>query len=60
VFENWQQTFLLLSLQRMVDGATLDNLKRILVDAMVLYGGLFQETMASKLITFGANEVGVF
>jgi hypothetical protein len=44
----------------MVDGATLDNLKRILVDAMVLYGGLIQETMTSKLIIFGIDGVGVF
>jgi hypothetical protein len=43
----------LLSLQRLVDGATLNHLKRIMVDAMVVYGGLIQETMASKLITFG-------
>ncbi len=60
MFENWQQTPLLLSLQEMIDGATLDNLKRIMVDAMVLYGGLIHETMASKLITFGANGAGVF
>jgi hypothetical protein len=60
VFENWQQTPLLLSLQRMIDRATLDNLKRIMVDAMVLYGGLIQETMASKLITFRANGACVF
>jgi len=30
------------------------------VDAMVLYGGLIQETMASKLITFGVDGVSVF
>jgi hypothetical protein len=33
-----------------VDGATSNNLKRILVDAMVLYGGLIKETIASKLM----------
>ncbi len=44
----------------MVDGATSHNLKRILVDAMVLYGGLIQEIMASKLTTFGADGVNVF
>jgi hypothetical protein len=31
---------LLLSLQWVVDGPTSNNLKRILMDAMVLYGGL--------------------
>jgi hypothetical protein len=43
-----------------VDEVTLDNLKKIMVDAMVLYGGLIQEKIASKLITFGANGVNVF
>ncbi len=34
-----------------VDGDTLDNLKRIVVDAMVLYGGLIWETMVLELVT---------
>ncbi len=34
----------------MVDGVISNNLKRILVNAMVLYGGLIKETMASKLM----------
>jgi hypothetical protein len=33
-----------------VDGAISNNLKKILMDAMVLYGGLTKETMASKLM----------
>ncbi len=32
----------------------LDHLKRIVVDAMILYGGLTQK-MTSKLITFGID-----
>jgi hypothetical protein len=38
--ENWQLLPLLLSLRQLVDGTILDNLKRIMVDAMVLHGGL--------------------
>ncbi len=38
VVEGWQKILLLLSLQQVVDGATLNNLKLILLDAMVLYG----------------------
>ncbi len=44
----------------MVDGAISDNLKFILVDAMVLFGGLNQDKIASKLITFGVDGVNVF
>jgi hypothetical protein len=44
-----------------VDGDILDNLKRIMVNAMVMYGGLIWETMVSQLVTqFGANRVSVF
>jgi hypothetical protein len=43
-----------------VDGATSNNLKHILVDAMVLYGALTQESITSKVITFAANGVSVF
>jgi len=37
----------------------LDHLKRIVVDGMVLYGGLTQK-MTSKLITFGIMGQCVF
>jgi hypothetical protein len=43
-----------------VDGAIFDNLKHILVDAMVLFGDLNQDNIASKLIIFRANGVNVF
>jgi hypothetical protein len=38
VVENWQQTPMSLSLQRVVDGTTSNNLKCELVDDMVLFG----------------------
>jgi hypothetical protein len=44
----------------MVNKAILNNLKHILVDAMVFLGDLKQYIIASKLITFGANGVSVF
>ncbi len=56
----WLKVELLLLLQQMVDGATSDNLKHILLDAMILYGDLTQENIVSKLITFGVNGVIVF
>ncbi len=43
----------------MVDGAILNDLKCNLVDVMVLYGDLTQESVASKLITFGVDGVNV-
>ncbi len=60
VVGGWQRIFLLLSLQQVVDGATSNNLKCIMVDVLVLYGDLTQENIASKLITFGVDGVSVF
>ncbi len=40
--------------------ATFDNLTHILVDAMILFGDLNQDNIASKLFTFGINGVNVF
>jgi hypothetical protein len=60
VVEGWQTIHLLLSLQQVVDGATSDNLKHILVDALILYGDLTQKSIASKLITFGVDGVNFF
>jgi hypothetical protein len=37
-----------------------DNLKHVLVDAIVLFGDLCQETIAYKLITFRVDGVSVF
>jgi hypothetical protein len=43
-----------------VDGATFDKVKHIIVDAMVLFGDLNQDNITSKLITFGVDRVSVF
>ncbi len=43
-----------------LNGVTSNDLKHILVDVMILYGDLTQESVASKLITFGANGVSFF
>ncbi len=44
----------------MVDAATSNNLKCIMMDVLVLYGDLTQENIASKLITFGVDRMSVF
>jgi hypothetical protein len=59
VVEGWQK-ILLLHHCNVVDGANLNNLKLILVDAMVLYGDMTEESIVSKLIAFEVNGVSVF
>jgi hypothetical protein len=53
-------SLLLLSLQQVVDGTTLDNLKCLLMDVLVVYGDLKQYSIASKFITYGVDGVSVF
>ncbi len=60
IVEDWQRIPLLLSLYWVVDGVTFDNFKCILVDAMLFFGDLNQDTIASKLIRFIANGASVF
>ncbi len=43
------------SLQQVVDGVASNNLKWILMDAMVLFNDLSYESIAFKLLTFGVN-----
>ncbi len=44
----------------MVDGAIFDNLKHILMDAMVFFGDLDEDNMASRLITCRVDGVSIF
>jgi hypothetical protein len=43
-----------------VGGATSNNLKCILMDAMVFFGDLNQDAIAFRLITFRVNGVTIF
>jgi hypothetical protein len=47
----------LFSLQQVVDGVASNNLKWILMDAMVFFSDLSYESIAFKLLTFGVNGV---
>jgi hypothetical protein len=40
--------------------ATSNNMKCILMDAMVLFHDLNQDAIAFRLVTFGANGVNIF
>ncbi len=48
------------SLQQVVDGVISNNLKWILMDAIVFFNDLSYESIAFKLLTFGVNGVTIF
>jgi hypothetical protein len=58
--KNWKQFPILLTLEKVEMGATLDNITAIILNAMGKYGGLTNEAMASKWVCFGCNGDYVF
>jgi hypothetical protein len=51
---------ILLNLQRVVDGATSNNLIEIIVKNLMEYGSLSEINIANKLVSFGVNDVTIF
>jgi hypothetical protein len=51
---------ILLNLQRVVDGATSNNLIVIIVKNLMEYGSLSEINIANKLVSFGVNDVTIF
>jgi hypothetical protein len=44
--QNWKCVFILLTLEKVEEGATLDNIKGVILDAMGKYGGFTNFDMA--------------
>ena len=57
--ERWGQVPMLLSLERVVD-TTAKNMMTVLVQAMMVKGGLTRQEIAEKLIMLGADGASVF
>jgi hypothetical protein len=60
VVEQWRRVPILLNLQRVIDGATFDNLTRLIVENLVKFGGLTETKMTNKLVCYGANGMTIF
>jgi hypothetical protein len=60
IIKEWSQIPILLSLERVVEGADAGNLTRVIIQALLTVGGLTGESLSSKLICFGANGVSIF
>jgi hypothetical protein len=55
VMKNWQCVSILLKLKRLEVGATSNNIKTMISDAMATYKGLSNNNMASKWICLGGD-----
>jgi hypothetical protein len=58
--KNWKQVPILLTLEKVEMGATLNNIKVIILNAMGRYVGFTNEAIASKLVYLGCNGDYVF
>jgi hypothetical protein len=58
--DDWKLNPILVTLEQLVDGGTINNLTKVIVDNVFQYGGLSKFDLVSKLISFGANGVLVF
>jgi hypothetical protein len=55
VFEACKWALILLFLERVVHKSNLDNLIKVVVNALTWYGGLFKSNVTLKLTCFGVN-----
>jgi hypothetical protein len=51
---------ILLNLQKVVDGNTSNNMTSMIMGNLVKFGGLIENDLAKKLISFGIDGVMVF
>jgi hypothetical protein len=58
--DDWKLNPILVTLEQLVNGGTIDNLTEVIMDNVFQYGGLSKFDLVSKLISFGANGVLVF
>jgi len=58
--DGWKFNPILLTLEQLVNGGTIDNLTKVIMDNVLQYEGLSKFDLVSKLISFGAHGVLVF
>jgi hypothetical protein len=60
IMQNYVRIPILISLDRMVEKLGIDNLTKVIMEALMIGGGFPRDQIAQKLICFGANGVNVF
>jgi hypothetical protein len=60
VVQDFYRTPILVSVERLTEGATAPKLAEVIVDALFVHGGLTPQHLLSKLVSFGADGASVF
>ncbi len=58
--ENWVRIHILISFDRVFEGSSSNNLTKVIMEALTIRGGMFRDQVASKLMSFGGDNVNVF
>jgi hypothetical protein len=60
IVDGFKGILLLLNLERLLGGGTIDNLTTLILKSLMEYGGLTIEHVVSKLTCFACDKVAVF
>ena len=58
--ENYYRIPILVSLERVPEGASSNQLKMAIVDALMVHGGLGMEELVKKFVSFGVDGASIF
>jgi hypothetical protein len=60
VVDNWVRIPIFISLDQMLKGSRSNNLTKVIMEVVMIGGGLPQDQIAKKLICFGVDGANVF
>ncbi len=58
--ENWVRIPILISFDRVLEGFGIDNLTKVIMEALTIKRGMLKNHVTTKLICFGRDNVNVF
>jgi hypothetical protein len=60
VVVSWRQILILLTLESLVEGGTIDNVKSVIMVTLIMYGGLTNEDIVEQVVCLGIEVVSMF
>jgi hypothetical protein len=60
VVKGWRCLSIFLTLFQVLEGSSVDNLTKVIVDSLLTYDGLLEFNLPSKLVCFGVDLVTTF
>jgi hypothetical protein len=58
--QDWCHIFVLLLVEHIVEGSNAQKLTKVILAALINFGGMIEKEIANQLLCFGANSVNIF